>query len=62
MARSNVMATGYTNRKCPDYSSHYENAVDRLYPDKSGTHTLTREEDEAVIKEANKEYRACEGH
>lgn len=47
------------NPLCPDYSSHYENAADRLYP---GVAVLSREQDEAVQKEAEEEERACEGH
>lgn len=51
----------YENPRCPDYWAHYENAADRLYP---GEHTreLTPEQDRAVLDEAHKEYRACDGH
>lgn len=48
-----------TNTNCPDYSSHSENAADRLFP---GVEVLTAEQSEAVDAEAEIEYLACEGH
>lgn len=49
------------NPACPDYSAHYENATDRLFPDR-WSNRLTGEQDAAVQVEAEAEYRACEGH
>ena len=49
------------NPACPDFTAHYENAADRLYPDRR-TNCLTADEDAAVLAEAAAEYAACEGH
>jgi hypothetical protein len=54
------MATTYSNNdRCPDYSSHQQNAADRLYPTLS---VLSQEQDAEVQAEAEAEYLACEGH
>lgn len=49
----------YTNPSCPDWSSHYDNVADRLFP---GAAVLSPEQDKAVLAEAEAEYRDCEGH
>ncbi len=48
-----------TNPQCPAYESHFENAVDLLFP---GVTVLTTEQDEQVVAAADAEYRCCEGH
>lgn len=48
-----------TNPLCPDHTSHYDNAAERLFP---GVERPNAEQDEAILAEAEAEYRACEGH
>lgn len=50
-----------TNTECPDFSSHQQNAVERLFPN-ADPNALTVEQGEAVDAEAEAEYRCCEGH
>ena len=53
------------NPQCPNFSSHYQNAYDRLFPGTStgeGRWQLTDDESELVDAEAEREYLACEGH
>lgn len=48
------------NPACPDYWSHEDNALERLFPASTGL--LSPEEQELVDQEALEEYLACEGH
>jgi hypothetical protein len=48
-----------TNPECPDYSSHWQNACDALFP---GVDVLSPEQDEQASAHAEAEYLACEGH
>lgn len=59
--------TEANNPLCPDFSSHWENAFDILYPtgrtsDGRKSFQLTAEEDDAVVAAAEIEYLNCEGH
>jgi hypothetical protein len=47
------------NAACPDYSSHWANACDALFP---GVERLTADQDEAAVAYAEAEYHNCEGH
>lgn len=53
-----------TNPECPDFMAHYENAADRIIPDRGGSTcaNVTPDEDEAIRAEAEAEYLNCEGH
>lgn len=48
------------NPRCPDFSSHQENAADRLFPGHSGK--LTNEQSKQVDAAAHDEYMHCDGH
>lgn len=51
------------NPRCPNYSSHYENAADRLRSHRGAALvTLDELDDDLVTAEAEIEYLACEGH
>lgn len=54
--------TSTDNPNCPDYSSHYQNALDELFPDHDPVALLTRHQDELVSHKAHKDYLDCEGH
>jgi hypothetical protein len=47
------------NPQCPDYSSHYDNVAELLFP---GTSVLSTAQDDIVGPAAEVEYRCCEGH
>jgi hypothetical protein len=49
----------HSNPECPDYSSHWLNACELLFP---GVDVLSVEQDELAVAHAEREYRACEGH
>ena len=49
------------NPHCPDYSPHFENAVERMFPSGAPA-VLSADQDEAASADAEAEYRACEGH
>lgn len=50
-----------SNHLCPDFSSHYENAFDYLFP-AGHRGPLTVEENEALEAHAEAEYLDCDGH
>lgn len=59
--------TDTTNPRCPDFSSHSQNAFDQLFPaGRPDTTNMTHDEkiaiDEAVDAIAEAEYIDCEGH
>lgn len=55
--------TAAHNTKCPNYSSHYENAADRLRSHRGAALVTLDELDDALVTaEAEAEYLACEGH
>lgn len=49
-----------TNPLCPDHTAHYENAAERLGI--AAGQIVTADQDEAILAEAELEYRCCEGH
>lgn len=49
------------NPKCPDFSSHFENAYDRLFP-QWRSETLADDQYEVADAEGECEYQSCEGH
>jgi hypothetical protein len=51
--------TTTTNPQCPDYSSHYDNVAERLFP---GISVLSTAQDDIVGLDAEVEYLCCEGH
>lgn len=50
-----------SNSRCPDFSSHYENAADRIYP---AWRTIAPDWQQrgAIDEEAESEYMSCDGH
>ncbi len=51
-----------TNHRCPDYSSHEQNARDRLFPGTTDETLFNITECDEITREAEAEYQACEGH
>lgn len=59
-----MTTTTHENPRCPDYSSHSENAADRLFPELGGSSArfLSVDQMDLVDAAAEAEYQNCEGH
>jgi len=51
-----------TNPRCPDFASHQQNALERLFPGATSDTLFNVTECDEIDREAEAEYQQCEGH